>query len=193
MPSLEDLSVDQLLAHAKGQDEKLALFEALGKNPETRETLQRAIKKLKPDLVIPEIDSHDKIRAEMEPRDKKIEELEGKILERDIRDRLERQKAEVKAKYRLTDADFDAVEKIMVDEKVSSYDIAARLYRASSTPSTPTPASYSIPTYEMPEKDIWGKGIGNKALLDKIAMNEAASAMSEIMSGKVAGLGPSRQ
>jgi hypothetical protein len=44
----------------------------------------------------------------------------------------------------------------------------------------------------MPEKEVWAGGIGSPAKLNKIAMDEAYNAMGEIMSGKVAGVGPAR-
>jgi hypothetical protein len=191
---LEDLTTDQLLAHARALEGKAALLDGLSGNPETRETIQRAIKKLNPKLSIPEIDAADRVRAEMEPDRKRLLALEESIQKDQILARLEKNRATIKTKYNLSDADVLEVEKLMVSETdpIPSYDAAARVFVASRQSAVPTPASFSPPTFEMPEKDKWGKGIGNAAQLNKIAMDEAFSAFNEVFSGKVAGLGPHR-
>jgi hypothetical protein len=193
--SLEDLSTDQLLAHAKTLEADSALLRSLTGNPKTRETVQRALKVLKPDLVIPEIDAKDSVRAEIDEERKARIKLENEIKERDIRARLEKQRSDIKTKYKLSDADVLEVEKLMVREvdPIPTYEGAAQVFLASKQSAIPTPASYLPPTYTMPEKETWGKGIGNPAMLNKIALNEMAAAWNEITSGKVAGLGPARQ
>lgn len=195
MPNLEDLTTDQLLTRARELESQASLFTALTSNPDTREMIQRAIKKVNPKVVIPEIDAKDSVLAEIQESNKKIESLERMIMERDIRDRLEKTRANVKTQYKLTDADMQAVENLMIDKDnpIPTYDAAARVHLASKQSATPTPARFNPPTYDMPEKDIWGKGIGNKAMLDKIAVNQAFEAWNEVMQGKVPGLGTARQ
>jgi hypothetical protein len=196
MPSLEDLTTDQLLARAREMEPNHQLLAALLSNRETREVMQRALKKVNPKLVIPEIDAKDEVRGEIKEQGKKIESLEHQLLERDVRDRIERQRASVKSKYKLSDAELLEVEKLMVlenpDERIPTYEAAAKVYRASTTPAQPTPATFMPPTYSMPEKEVWGPGIGSKAKLDKIGLEQAFSAFNDILQGKVAGLGPAR-
>jgi hypothetical protein len=194
MPSLEDLTTDQLLARARELEGSEATLRALTSNPKTRETVQRALKTLNPNLVIPEIDAKDSVRAEIDTERQERIKLQNQIQERDIRERIEKQKADVKSKYRLTDEDMTGVEALMIDKEnpIPTYDAAARVYLASRQSATPTPASFAPPTFSMPEKDVWGKGIGNKAALDKIAMGQAFEAWNEISSGKVPGLGGAR-
>lgn len=194
MPSLEDLTTDQLLARARELEGAETTLRALTSNPKTRETVQRALKTLNPNLVIPEIDAKDSVRAEIDTERQERIKLQNQIQERDIRERIEKQKASVKAQYRLTDEDMTGVEALMIDKEnpIPTYDAAARVYLASRQSATPTPASFAPPTFDMPEKDVWGKGIGNKAALDKIAMGEAFNAWNEISSGKVPGLGGAR-
>jgi hypothetical protein len=191
MPNLEDLTVDQLLAHAKGTEGDAALLRQLAKNPETREIMQAAIKKMAPGTSIPEYDAKQQVRAEISAEREERLKLERKIMERDARDNVRDRRQAIKDKYKLSDTDVTAVEQMMVDDKEVNWthDAAARVYLASRQSPTPTPATFSPPTYEMPEKDIWGKGLGNKAALDKIAMNVAFDAWNEISSGKVPGLG----
>lgn len=192
--SLEDLTTDQLLARARELEGSEATLRALSSHPKTRETVQRALKTLNPNLVIPEIDAKDSVRAEIQTEREERIKLQNQIQERDIRDRIERQKADVKTKYRLTDEDMTGVEALMIDKDnpIPTYDAAARVYLASRQSATPTPASFAPPTFDMPEKDVWGKGIGNKAALDKIAMGQAFEAWNEITTGKVPGLGGAR-
>jgi hypothetical protein len=192
--SLEDLTTDQLLARARELEGAETTLRALTSNPKTRETVQRALKTLNPNLVIPEIDAKDSVRAEIDTERQERIKLQNQIQERDIRERIEKQKADVKAKYRLNDEDMTGVEALMIDKEnpIPTYDAAARVYLASRQSATPTPASFAPPTFSMPEKDVWGKGIGNKAALDRIAMGQAFEAWNEISSGKVPGLGGAR-
>jgi len=184
--SLEDLTVDELLAHAKRLEPAANLFQALQSDPGTRETLQRAIKKIAPQTSIPEIDARDAVSAEIKTeRDARLA-LEQKIMERDIRDRLEKQRASIISKHSLSEADMAEVEKLMTREvdPIPTYEGAALVYKASKQSATPTPASFQRPVFEMPEKDVWGAGIGNKAKLDRIGLNEAYKAMEELGLGK---------
>jgi hypothetical protein len=194
MPTLEDLPIEQLLAHAKATESSHTLLRSLTSNPETRESLQRLIKKVQPNLSIPEIDAKDSVREEIKTEREARLALEQKILERDVRDRLEKQKLAVKRDFNLTDDDLLEVEKLMVraEDPIPTYRGAAQVFAASRQSALPTPASYQRPTFQMPEKEVWAGGIGSPAKLNKIAMDEAYNAMGEIMSGKVAGVGPAR-
>lgn len=194
MPSLEDLTTDQLLARARELEANESLFRPLLSNPETRETIQRALKKLNPKISIPEIDAKDAVLGAVTSANERVTKLENQIQEDAIRARLERQRLDLKAKYHLTEDDMLAVEALMVDKDnpIPSYDGAARVYLASKASATPTPSSFAPPTFDMPEQDVWGAGIGNQAKLNKIGMNEAFKAMNDVMGGKVPGLGSNR-
>ena len=195
MASLEDLTTDQLLAHARNLESSHNLMQTLMKDPAAREMMQRGLKKLRPELSIPEIDAKDAIRAELDEERKERQALQKQITEDRVRARLESQRAAAKSTYKLTDADMAEVEKLMVDPEnpIPTYDAAARVHAASKQTATPTAAALRSPQFEMPENDVWGKGVGNKAALDKIAVNEAYAALSDIRAGKVAGLGPAVQ
>lgn len=192
MASLEDLTTDQLLAHARTTDSSHRLLQSLLNDPVSREMVQRQLKKQNPALLIPEIDSKDAVLVELAKEREERVKLQTEILQDKVRARMEAQRATAQSKYRLSEADMLEVEKLMTapEDAIPSYDAAARVHKASKQTATPTAASLAPPTFEMPETDVWGKGIGNKAALDKIAMNEAYAALSDIRSGKVAGLGP---
>jgi hypothetical protein len=194
MPTLEDMTVDQLLAHAKQLESRDGLIKALTTDPETREMIQRAIKKKFPQTSIPELDARESVRAEIATEREERLKLERQMMERDARDNVRERRASIKAKYKLSDADVEKVEALILEHKEEnwSHDTGAAVYTASRQSATPTPAHFAPPTFDMPEKDVWGKGLGNKAALDKIAMTEAFSAWNEIASGKIPGLGAGR-
>jgi hypothetical protein len=194
MASLEDMTVDQLLAHAKRLEAEKSTFQAIVQDPAIRESFQRGLKKLNPSLAIPELDAKDAVRDEIKTEREARIKLENDIRERDIRARLEKQRADIKSEFKLSDEEVLEVEKLMTREAdpIPSYRSAAQVFRAMSESAKPTPAIYSAPTYDMPEKDVWGKGLGNKSALDKIAMNQAFEAWNEIASGKVPGLGAAK-
>jgi hypothetical protein len=190
--SLEDLTTDQLLAHARQMQGSHELLATLMRDPAARETVQRHLKKVNPSVSIPEIDAKDAVLAELDTERKARQALEKSIMEDRVRARLEKQRADAKSKYHLTEADMAEVEKLMTDAEnpIPTYDAAARVHAASKQTASPTPVALSAPTYQMPEKDVWAGGIGNRANLDRIAMNEAFAALNDIRGGKVAGLGP---
>ena len=192
MASLEDLTTDQLLAHARNLEASHNLMQTLLKDPVSREQVQRKIKELNPGVSIPEIDAKDAMRAELEVERNERIALQKQITEDRVRVRLEKQRSDAKVKYKLSEADMAEVEKLMVDptDPIPTYEAAARVHAASKQTAPPTAASLRSPQFEMPESDVWGKGIGNKAALDRIATNEAVAALADIRSGKVAGLGP---
>jgi hypothetical protein len=183
--SLEDLTPDQLMAYARQAQSSHELFTTLTKNPETRETMQRAIKKLNPNVSIPEIDAADRVMSKVNELAADNVKLRNEMQERDIRARIEAEKAAVRTKYNLTAEDFTGVEALMIDKDnpIPTYDGAARVFLASKQSAVPTSSQFQPPTYEMPEKDVWGAGIGNPGKLNSIAMTEAYKAWNEVSSG----------
>jgi hypothetical protein len=200
--SLEDMTVDQLLAHAKSLQQSASLLQTLTANPKTRETIQRALKTLNPNLSIPEIDARDALSADIKTeRDARIA-LENRIREEEIRRRLTDQRKAIMEKHQLSEADVLEVEKLMTREvdAIPTYEGAALVYKASKLSAMPTPATFTPPTFELPDKDTWAGGMmsnapgggGTKARLDRIGMNEAYKAMNELFGGKVPGLGSAK-
>lgn len=187
MASLEDLTANELLAHAKRLEEGNRLYGPLMNDPETRGEMLRLIKKKNPGMPIPEIDAQDAasrlVASERAEREKLQSELRDEKLHRQLRESRER----VKNEYDFTDADLLEVEKLMTDEKapIPHWDAAAKVYRASRAQATPTAQALEAPVYEMPSKDKWGHGIGRPAELNKIAMKEAVAAFNDISSGRV--------
>lgn len=192
MAGLEDLPVDQLVALTRQYEGSHTLLNTLLSNPDTRRDVQLALKKANPKLVIPEIDAAAPVNARMDSLEKENEKMRTEILTDRVSRRLEADRAAIKTKYKLNDADVAEVEKLMTDKDnpIPSYDAAARVHVASKATATPTTHQVKHSVFEMPEKDVWSGGIGNPAKLNRIAMDEAYKAFNEIAAGKVAGLGP---
>jgi hypothetical protein len=188
MPSLEDLSHEDLIEHTKALQQSDNLFKTLLTAPDTRERMQRLIKEKNPNLSIPEIDSTDRVMAAVAAEKAEREKLEAKILERDVRDKIDRARSGIKDKYKLNDEEVLEVEKLMTDKEnpIPTHDAAARVFKASRTVSEPTPMQISAPVYDMPDAKIWGAGIGNKQALDRIFLTEATKVLNEGLATRAA-------
>lgn len=190
MPSLEDLTTDQLLTAAKQWQGQAALLEQLGKDPKTRLELQKLVKAVNPNAVLPELEAREAVRTEVDKQNETIAKLQEQILEDRVKRRLEDQRAAIKTTYKLTDAEVAEVEKMMVDadpeKRIPGYDAAARVFVASKAQATPTPSVLAAPTYEMPSAKDWAPGVGNPAKLNQIGLTEAFKAWNEISGAKAA-------
>lgn len=188
MPSLEDLTHEELLKHTAALQQSDNLFKTLLTSPDTREPMQRLLKQKNPNLVIPEIDAQDRVMAAVAEERKEREKLQAQIIERDVKDRINEARGSIKSKYGLTDADVLEVEKLMTDKEnpIPTHDAAARVFKASRTVSEPTPMQISSPTYDMPDAKIWGKGIGNAGALNKVFLEEATKVLNEGLLGRAA-------
>ena len=176
MASLENMTTEQL-------QESTRLFHSLLNSPDTREATLRLIKK-KTGQVMPEIDAADSVRGDIAKEREARQALEARIQEREIMDRIEKERTRVKKDHQLSDADVAEVEKLMVDKDapIPSYAAAAKVYKASKQVAEPTAGLARSTTYSMPEKDVWAPGIGNKMALNKIAIDEAYKAQQEFRS-----------
>jgi hypothetical protein len=185
--NVDELTVDELRQYARSASQSDTLVRELAGNPATRNDLQRLLKKHNPNIVIPEIDAADAVRGEVAMANDRIAQLENVILEKDIRDRLTRQRGDVQAKYRLSEGDMGALEAMMTDpdpeKRVNGYETAARLYTAERQQAVPTPSALAPPGMKMPDTDVWGKSIGNRDVLNRTAIEQAYRATQEFRSG----------
>ncbi len=174
--SLENFSRENL-------EESTRLLRTLLNSPDTRETTLRLIKK-KTGSSIPEIDARDAVMGEVQKeRDARVA-LEARLQERDIMERIEKERSRIKTDNGFNDEDVKAVEALMVDKDapIPSYAAAAKVYKASKQIAQPTTHQLQPKTWDMPEKDVWKGGIGNRMELNKIALQEAYKAMNEFRS-----------
>lgn len=173
MPSLEDLTTDQLLEVARLQDR-------LATNPETRADYMRLVKKTNPNLAIPEVDINDRVEARLAQEREERLKLEQRLMEKEAQERVARKRDEVKSKHRLNDDQLTQVEKLMTDKRIPDYETAAEFFALSQKAAPPTPSTFQRPSVDMPSSATWGKGLGNKSALDKIARDEAYKAWGEL-------------
>jgi hypothetical protein len=74
--SLEDMSFEQ-------RDQMALLMRELSDNPDTRKEILRLTKKVKPGLVIPELDIEEHTSSAVASANKRVEELEAKMREKE--------------------------------------------------------------------------------------------------------------
>lgn len=177
--SLEDYTPEQIAQMA-------STYQAILNDPATREIGLRVTKKVNPKLSIPEIDLKDATHGALKERDSKIEALENQMRERDARDRIERERQALRSDG-LTQDDVDAIEKIMMDEHIPSYQTAAKYYKAQRQVSVPTPETYrgsGAGSYSLPEDPM--KALkGGKNALRSYALNSASEALNDLRSGRI--------
>ena len=175
--SLEGLNADEIA-------EMAATYQAGLNNPETRELMLRVTKKLKPNVSIPEIDLRDAARGEFKKVDDRQAALEQQIRERDARDRVRDERDRLREQGFSKD-EVAAVEKIMMDEHIPSYETAAKYYKAQQTVAEPRPhVGGAATTYSMP-KDPLAALKGGKSSLNKWSRDQATQDMDDIRSGRI--------
>lgn len=135
--SLEDLSFEQ-------RDQMAALMRELSDNPATRKDILRLTKKVKPDLVIPEIEIEDTTQSY-------IQKLESRLAERDAKDReqeamrdLEARRAKLMKKGLVQDeSEVEEVEKVMLEKGITNHEAAAEYWQWMKQSAAPTPSGYN--------------------------------------------------
>jgi hypothetical protein len=164
--SLENMSEDERNSQA---------LKLLFNHPEVGKEAKRLYKKVVPAARFDDVELDDRISAEREETNKEIEVLREKIQMQEIQSRRDAQHKMVR------DAGLDPneVEKVMTDEKISSYETAVKYLKAQRVAAPSTPASMT--PIRMPDnmKDIqkdpraW-------------AQTAAYEAINELKAGRVA-------
>lgn len=173
---------DDSLENVTAEDMELSkLFKDIAAGPHRKELL-RVMKQHNPAQPIPELDTEEAMLKFAAPQIKRVADLEAQIL----RDRVERSVIEKRDSLReqgYSKDDIDAIEKLMVAEKIPSYDTAAKHYSMSKQLATPSPASImqgQTNTLPVDKKQIKeAGGIKNWSRL------EAHKAADDIRSGRV--------
>lgn len=171
--SLEQYSPEQLQEFGK-------LYAALTSDPHTREFTLRATKKVSPNVPIPEIDLQDRMNASLKPLADKNAALEARLVERDVRDRIESKRGSLR-KQGLSDDQIEAIEKVMVEKKIPDHDTAAEFYKLQQQTAAPTPANYTMPTLPLPKKEELKAAGGYKRFFTQ----DAHKAIDDIRQGRV--------
>lgn len=185
MPSLEELTVPELLAETKRLQESSRLFNTLLGDPSTREDALRLVKRVDPKRPIPELDTKLAAEASLATERAEREKLETRVREGEIRERIRNERERVMRDHDLSESEVLEVEKLMVDEKapIPHYDAAAKVFKASRSQATPTSAQLVPKLYDMPEKGVWGAGVGSRMGLDKVFKEQAYAALNDVRKG----------
>lgn len=159
-----------------------SLARDLANDPKTRKDFLRLIKAKHPDRVIPELDTEEQMRKFAEPYIKEQADLKKKLLERDVRDRIEAERSTLRDAGYSKD-DIAAIEKLMTEKHIPSHATAAEHYKMSKTLSTPTPSTLTrAGTNKLP---VDKKALKESGGIKNWARDEAHKAADDIKSGRV--------
>lgn len=164
--SLEDLPPEQQLQARR-------LFDFVKANPTVEKDIRRAARKINPNMAAPDLDLEDALARQREESDAKIKALEDANLETLRATR----RGEAHAKCKAAGFDPEAIEKIMVDEHIGSYETAINYARGQSVLAPSSNAS--IQGHSLPEDASLWKDKNN------FARRAAHDAINELRSGKL--------
>jgi hypothetical protein len=166
--SLENISLEQ-------RDELALLMKQLAENPETRKDALRLTKKLRPDLPMPELEIEDYTEKKVSQAQKRVEDLEAKLREKEIREELkEKRDALIKKGLIDNESDIEEVEKVMLENKIADHETAAQYWQWMKQAAAPTPTGYN--PNPVAKFDL-GKYYKNP---QQAARDEAAKALSDL-------------
>jgi len=166
--SLEDMSFEQ-------RDELALLMRQLAENPATRKDVLRLTKKLKPDLPIPELDIEEHTHNAVSLSNKRVEDLEAKLRERDALQDLEVRRNRLMKKGLIqNESDIEEVEKVMLEKGITNHEAAAEYWQWMKQSAAPTPSGYNpsaINKFDLSK--YWKNPVAG-------ARDEAAKALNEL-------------
>jgi chromosome segregation ATPase len=166
--SLEDLTPE-------ARDELALLAKQLSENPDTRKDFLRQVKKMKPEMPIPELEIEDYTRHAVEKANDRVAQLEARLREKDALDELNKRRSKLKSKGLIDkDEDIDEVEKVMLEKGITNHEAAAEYWRWMQQSAAPTPTGYNpsaINKFDLSK--YWKNPVAG-------ARDEAAKALNEL-------------
>lgn len=176
--SLEDRSPEEI-------ERMAAMYQAILNNPETRELGLKATKIVNPKLAIPELDTRDAIAAAVKPLQDRLDEQMAEKIKKDAEDRVKAERAALREQG-FSQADVEAIEKLMIDDKIASHASAAKHYKAQQQLAEPTPGTRQVDSlnYSLPPDPLKALKGGRKSLA-AWARNAATEAVNDLHSGRV--------
>ena len=166
--SLEDLTQE-------ARDELALLAKQLSENPETRKDFLRQVKKVKPEMPIPELEIEDYTRNAVGKANDRVAQLEARLRERDAMDELNSRRNKLKSKGLIdNDDDIQEVEKVMLEKGITNHEAAAEYWRWMQQSAAPTPTGYNpsaINKFDLSK--YWKNPVAG-------ARDEAAKALNEL-------------
>ena len=166
--SLEDMSFEQ-------RDQMALLMRELSDNPETRKEILRLTRKVKPGLVIPELDIEDHTQNAVSAANRRVEGLEAKIREKEAMEDLNKRRMNLIKKGLIqNESEIEQVEKIMLDKGITNHESAAEYWDWMKQSAVPTPTGYNPSAVA---KFDLGKYYKNPVMA---ARDEASKALNEL-------------
>ena len=166
--SLEDLTPE-------ARDELALLAKQLSENPETRKDFLRQVKKVKPEMPIPELEIEDYTRNAVQHANDRVAQLEARLREKEALDELNSRRNKLKAKGLIdNDEDIEEVEKVMLEKGITNHEAAAEYWRWMQQSAAPTPTGYNpsaINKFDLSK--YWKNPVAG-------ARDEAAKALNEL-------------
>ena len=107
------------------RDALASLTQMLSENPSTRKEFLRLTKKVKPEMAIPEIDIEETIEKSHHATDRRVQELEAKLREKDALDDLNSRRQKVIKRGLAKEDDIPEIEKVMLEKKIADHEAAA--------------------------------------------------------------------
>jgi hypothetical protein len=166
--SLEDMSFEQ-------RDQMALLMRELSDNPSTRKDLLRLTKKIKPELVMPELDIEDHTSSAVSKVYQELEQMKSQKREDDaIADLNKRRMSLIKKGLIRDESEIEQVEKIMLDKGITNHESAAEYWDWMKQSAVPTPTGYNPSAVA---KFDLGKYYKNPVMA---ARDEASKALNEL-------------
>ena len=166
--SLEDMSFEQ-------RDQMALLMRELSDNPETRKEILRLTRKVKPGLVIPELDIEDHTSSAVSKVYQELEQMKSQKREDDaVADLNKRRMSLIKKGLIRDESEIEHVEKIMLDKGITNHESAAEYWDWMKQSAVPTPTGYNPSAVA---KFDLGKYYKNPVMA---ARDEASKALNEL-------------
>ena len=166
--SLEDMSFEQ-------RDQMALLMRELSDNPETRKEILRLTRKVKPGLVIPELDIEDHTSSAVSKVYQELEQMKSQKREDDaVADLNKRRMSLIKKGLIRDESEIEQVEKIMLDKGITNHESAAEYWDWMKQSAVPTPTGYNPSAVA---KFDLGKYSKNPVMA---ARDEASKALNEL-------------
>ena len=177
MASLEDLPVDV-------RDQLALLAKELSDDPKTRKAFLRLAKEKRPNVPFPEIEIEDQTNEALDKAMKKIDDLEGKLIERDAQESLDKRREKLISSGKASSLeDVQAIEKVMVEKKIADHEVAADYWKWMNQAATPTAPNFHTGLMDKSARDQLSKFWKNPV---QAARDEAQSAIIDFRRGRVA-------
>lgn len=166
--SLEDMSFEQ-------RDQMALLMRELSDNPTTRKEILRLTKKVKPDLIIPELEIEEHTSNAVSAAQRRVESLEAQIREKEALEDLEKRRMKLMKQGLIqNESEIEEVEKVMLEKGITNHEAAAEYWNWMKQSAAPTPSGYNPSAVA---KFDLGKYYKNPVMA---ARDEASKALQEL-------------